>query len=329
MNSIPISKLPDTTLPYTGNEELLITQNGATKAGALSSLTTYFSGGTILAQHIMDSTPTGRSLITSTNTSSALLSVVNSMTELEKQELLPNTVEVDYFLTSDQSGYTIPDHCFGRKGDKPYFGDIPLGDSTDTRYINAAIQNSTTSSYRWTRPLAVFDLPENILMSNAETYFIFEVDLLIETFGTPPFGESGTGAGMCIMLALDNELSVITDFYGGQVIIDINPFTSGRSTVYLRGQCMMFSADSMISGGSNALIKRDFSNSTYESTERPLSNNGDEMSFMSGPGPNPDSPGEATHLNFIVAPIAGQWPTSINSILVSGKVSFKPITFLP
>lgn len=41
---VKISSLPITSLPYTGNEQFAIVQSGSTKAGTLSSLTSYLSG---------------------------------------------------------------------------------------------------------------------------------------------------------------------------------------------------------------------------------------------------------------------------------------------
>ena len=39
-------------------------------------------------------------------------------------------LEVDYLKTSDQTGFTIPDFAFSRKGNVPYFGNSPIGDGT-------------------------------------------------------------------------------------------------------------------------------------------------------------------------------------------------------
>lgn len=39
---------------------------------------------------------------------------------------LPNIIEVDYFKTSDQEGFTIPENAYGQKSGVPFFGDTPL-----------------------------------------------------------------------------------------------------------------------------------------------------------------------------------------------------------
>ena len=44
MSSIKITDLPKSTLPYSGNEDLLIVQNGYTTTNSLCSLTNYLSG---------------------------------------------------------------------------------------------------------------------------------------------------------------------------------------------------------------------------------------------------------------------------------------------
>jgi hypothetical protein len=43
----------------------------------------------------------------------------------------PNTIELDYIELADQTGFTIPENSLGRKGDIPYFGEIPITPSRE------------------------------------------------------------------------------------------------------------------------------------------------------------------------------------------------------
>ena len=42
--AVKISQLPSSNLPYQGSEQIPLVQSGVTRAGTLSSLTTYLSG---------------------------------------------------------------------------------------------------------------------------------------------------------------------------------------------------------------------------------------------------------------------------------------------
>jgi hypothetical protein len=61
-------------------------------------------------------------------------------------EYLPETIEVNYLEVADQSGYTIPENSFGRKGVVPYFGNNPITDGQ--RIVFSDNLASTGSSSR-------------------------------------------------------------------------------------------------------------------------------------------------------------------------------------
>jgi hypothetical protein len=161
MSGIKISDLPNSTLPYTGSEELLIVQSGSTKSGNLSSLVSFLSSRPVAT--------------------SSVASAVSGMTEEQKQELLPNTVEVDYFVTTDQTGYTIPTGAFGQKSGVPYFGNNPIVPGAgQTRQF---VKNINQSDWL-TNSLGTFSIPSG-LIGNSQKAMKVEFDLMIK-YGTSP-----------------------------------------------------------------------------------------------------------------------------------------------
>lgn len=294
MPNVKISELPSITLPYNGSESLLLVQSQTTKSGSLSTLNNYLSS----------------SLASIVNTTS-VLSAMSAATDLQKQSILPNTVVVDYFQTADQTGYTIPAYSYSRKGNVPYFGNAPIGNGAQDRFIRKAISNTTTGPYRWNQPVATFDMPSGALVEEG-TNFYLDIDILIE------YNQGDTIPGVSdLFLAFSHEaeLSNVVSTKTSDIMIDVGVLQSGQYIVNLKGNWVLNSQPSgTFSGGRGSFQKSDFNETTRVTNLRNLVF-GDDYGCSYGEGPS--SPGVAETISLILLPTTNNFV----SCVISGRVS--------
>lgn len=135
-------------------------------------------------------TTTVGSLLTSTNVISALITPTNIQAALSADPtgawgaIVPDTIEVDYIVTTDQSLSTIPDYAFSRKGDTPYFGNSPLVEGT-TKIVNRQQITKAAGANIWhTKPLALIPISEFVTVGAGAVDLFLEIDIDMTFAGT-------------------------------------------------------------------------------------------------------------------------------------------------
>jgi hypothetical protein len=252
-------------------------------------------------------------LVGGTPTAASIVSAMESATEEQKQALLPETIEVDYIETTDQSGFTIPDGAFGQKGGVPYFGNEPIRSAREERFINAFITDTTSGGTRWNRSLGDFPVPANLL-NNGLANFLLEADLVIQyNAGIAP--TPGT-LGVVFGLAHQHELDSLAANKAVALSADVGPLVSGRTTVQVRLRWLLTgNGNGLLAGGLAETLKSDLSSATSASTTRPML-----LDEEYGVGWNTDhpTPGIAESLHVVIYPTGAlMYPCQ-----VKGQVNF-------
>ncbi len=127
----------------------------------------------------------------------------NSLVYGVKLALAGESIEVDYIGTSDQTGNTIPNYTFGRKGSIPYFGDSPLVEGESQRI--AGFITSTGAAQRTL--LASFPVPAAAVVSNQEFRFAANLFARIPTVNVDAWAllidmEDGTAVDQGVLITM-------------------------------------------------------------------------------------------------------------------------------
>ena len=126
-------------------------------------------------------------------------------------EYMPTTLEVDYILTADQTGETIPANAFSQKGGIAFFGNAPL-----VAGVTESVGGSLTTGASPNRvELASFSIPATSMVLGAE--FRLSAELYINFMTSAPPNEA---------VVIQFDFGGQTGFDGGQSLFI--PLTASR-----------------------------------------------------------------------------------------------------
>lgn len=153
MEQVPISRLPDTNLPYSGGEEFLVVQGGATKSGTLSSFVSFLSSGPTSSQRIVDSTEIGRSILTA-NDAASIRTTIGAVSSTDPRLSDARTPTVDGLLTAAQAMTPTEESDMRAAIGAAHAAIIPSGLVSDAAIIDSL--NMTAGSAALTSATAQF-----------------------------------------------------------------------------------------------------------------------------------------------------------------------------
>jgi hypothetical protein len=200
--------------------------------------------------------------------------------------IVPNTIELDYIITSDQTLVTIPDYAFSRKGEVPYFGNSPLVEGTTKFFDRPTITQTAVGATAWNlQPLALLPISEFV------TDGAGGVDILMEIELDASFNGTGLAAGHWNILIIDNANladEVSNPYAHGILYIDVvpdNPALRANSKIvlnlFLRTQ--IASATHLSLAGVNGVLGLKYSNDAGSSIiTGMIKNDGTDIASGSG-----------------------------------------------
>lgn len=160
-----------------------------------------------------------------------LLEVVEELTQEEKQLFLPETIEVDYIQTANQSGFTIPEGAFSQKDGVPYFGNNPIVPGAGQTHRFATGVNQAN----WlTKQLGTFNIPAG-LIGNSAKYLCVEFDLILKYETIIP---TYTTFDMTLCLLTGQEFAAINTERVGIFFMDAGS-EAGKNLQSIRGSMIL------------------------------------------------------------------------------------------
>lgn len=248
-----------------------------------------------------------------TPTAASIVSAMESATEEQKQALLPETIEVDYIETADQSGFEIPAGAYSQKGGVPYFGNAPIvAGGGQTRNFFRGIIDSNWA----TTPLATFSLPAGIT-GNASKFCRLDLDLSVLNSSALPAGVNNFD--VAVALLFQNEFNSIVATRLGVFILDLGGSIGpdNRTLVSAKGS---FLFGNELSGQFNPSAENAIKYSKSPNSSPGVANIIEsDADYYAGQGAGPAVIGAAETLRLMIVP----QPTYTNmAVRVSGTATF-------
>lgn len=204
----------------------------------------------------------------------------------------PNTIELDYIELADQTGFTIPENSLGRKGNVPYFGEIPITPNREFFFENAL----TTNGNERRVVIARIPVDGSLMQPNERIRFGFDLQIqrsetaadyvLLFSWEDAAISEGdfiyiGTSEvenviydGSIVMAPSNNQLQFQLDLYNKGPILFGNLPDSARGG-NLKGKILQNGTDAGVSNPSLAAVgQSNFINiSISDYTGHPVGNN--------------------------------------------------------
>jgi hypothetical protein len=114
---------------------------------------------------------TGNEKIPITQSGQTRNGTLNSLSQAFWETLRPNVLELDYIELADQSGFTIPENSLGRKGNVPYFGELPITPNKEYFFAGSLQANGTEQR------VVIARIPVNEVFMQPNTQIRFGFDL--------------------------------------------------------------------------------------------------------------------------------------------------------
>lgn len=124
-----------------------------------------------------------------------------------KEEILPNVLEVDYLVTEDRSGLSIPPGAYGHKGGIPFFGDAPLGEQLRERLRFQQIQANAFTPQIESYHIGGFVVPAFYANESKLWNLRVEIELNSEAGGSIP----AAGDDIYLLLRLGTGVADLTE----------------------------------------------------------------------------------------------------------------------